>query len=88
MSELFQLLQSSPLAFISLCTVLGLMVGSFLNVEIHRLPKMLEREWKLQCAELKDQITGSRGTGDSELVGNSFDARRLAPDIYNLVVPR
>ena len=88
MSELFQLLQSSPLAFISLCTVLGLMVGSFLNVVIHRLPKMLEREWQLQCAELKDQITGSRGTGDSELAGNSPDARRLAPDIYNLVVPR
>ena len=51
MSELFQLLQSSPPAFISLCTVLGLMVGSFLNVVIHRLPKILEREWHAQCAE-------------------------------------
>ena len=30
----------------------GLCVGSFLNVVIHRLPKMLEREWREQCAEL------------------------------------
>ncbi len=28
------------------------MVGSFLNVVIHRLPKMMEREWQAQCAEL------------------------------------
>ena len=28
----------------------GLLIGSFLNVVIHRLPKMMEREWRLQCA--------------------------------------
>ncbi|MBI1175620.1 MAG: prepilin peptidase [Sideroxydans sp.] len=32
--------------------MLGLMVGSFLNVVIHRLPRMMEREWRQQCAEL------------------------------------
>lgn len=32
--------------------VLGLSVGSFLNVVIHRLPKMLERRWKADCADL------------------------------------
>ena len=32
--------------------LLGLCVGSFLNVVIHRLPKMMEREWHEQCAEL------------------------------------
>ncbi|MFN0183181.1 MAG: prepilin peptidase [Aquabacterium sp.] len=31
---------------------LGLIVGSFLNVVIHRLPRMLQREWHEQCAEL------------------------------------
>ena len=46
------LLQNSPLTFISLCGLLGLMVGSFLNVVIHRLPRMMEREWQAQCAEL------------------------------------
>ncbi len=30
----------------------GLCVGSFLNVVIHRLPKMLDRRWKSDCAEL------------------------------------
>jgi leader peptidase (prepilin peptidase)/N-methyltransferase len=32
--------------------LLGLVVGSFLNVVIHRLPKMMEREWRSQCAEV------------------------------------
>ena len=31
------------------------MVGSFLNVVIYRLPKMMEREWRHQCAELNDE---------------------------------
>ena len=33
--------------------VLGLLVGSFLNVVIHRLPKMMERQWAAECAELQ-----------------------------------
>ena len=33
----------------------GLCVGSFLNVVIHRLPKMMEREWRAECAELAGQ---------------------------------
>ncbi len=36
-------------------TVVGLCVGSFLNVVIHRLPKMLERGWQAQCAEMRDE---------------------------------
>ena len=32
--------------------ILGLLIGSFLNVVIHRLPKMMERDWHIQCAEL------------------------------------
>lgn len=35
--------------------VLGLLVGSFLNVVIFRLPKMLEREWAADCAQLAGQ---------------------------------
>ena len=53
MTELFQLLHSSPLAFTIMCGILGLMVGSFLNVVIHRLPKMMELAWAQQCAELR-----------------------------------
>ena len=32
--------------------VFGLLVGSFLNVVIHRLPRMMERQWATECAEL------------------------------------
>jgi len=46
------LLQSSPDLFIAIITILGLLVGSFLNVVIYRLPIMMEREWQEQCAEL------------------------------------
>lgn len=49
------LLQASPLIFALVCGILGLLVGSFLNVVIHRLPKMMEREWQSQCAELIGQ---------------------------------
>ncbi|HEX2669125.1 MAG TPA: A24 family peptidase [Gammaproteobacteria bacterium] len=44
------LLEQSPLAFTFLCVLLGLLVGSFLNVVIHRLPIMLEREWRAEYA--------------------------------------
>jgi leader peptidase (prepilin peptidase)/N-methyltransferase len=38
-----------------LALVFGLCIGSFLNVVIHRLPKMLEREWRAECASLAGQ---------------------------------
>jgi leader peptidase (prepilin peptidase)/N-methyltransferase len=38
-----------------LALVFGLCIGSFLNVVIHRLPKMLEREWRAECASLNGQ---------------------------------
>ena len=37
------------------CLLLGLMVGSFLNVVIHRLPQMMQHEWQAQCAELRSE---------------------------------
>ena len=33
--------------------ILGLCIGSFLNVVIHRLPIMMERDWASQCAALR-----------------------------------
>lgn len=44
-----------PLAFGVVAAVLGLFVGSFLNVVIHRLPRMMEREWQAQAAELRGE---------------------------------
>ena len=74
MTSLAPLLQSSPLFFAVLCGIIGLLVGSFLNVVIHRLPKMLEREWQQHCAELNGNTTEN---------APPYNLPR-----YNLLVPR
>src|SRR5215208_1212245 len=53
MSELGWLVQPAVLPWVALA--FGLCIGSFLNVVIHRLPKMLEREWRAECAALAGQ---------------------------------
>jgi leader peptidase (prepilin peptidase)/N-methyltransferase len=50
------LAQPASLPWLTLLALLfGLCVGSFLNVVIHRLPKMMEREWRAECAALAGQ---------------------------------
>lgn len=44
------ILLNSPAAFVSVCALLGLLIGSFLNVVIHRLPIMLENSFRHECA--------------------------------------
>ena len=51
--QISQLLQQNNTLFISVSVILGLMVGSFLNVVIHRLPKIMEQEWHNNCLELQ-----------------------------------
>ncbi|MCO2679480.1 prepilin peptidase, partial [Pseudomonas aeruginosa] len=46
---LLDYLASHPLAFVLCAILLGLLVGSFLNVVVHRLPKMMERNWKAEA---------------------------------------
>lgn len=65
------LAQPAVLPWVALA--LGLCIGSFLNVVIHRLPKMMEREWREQCAEL---------------TGAAAPAATALPGRYNLLVPR
>lgn len=57
----------------ALLGLLGLLVGSFLNVVIHRLPRMMERQWARECAEL-NAPDGEADAAPSER--------------YNLMVPR
>ena len=45
-------LYAYPAFLVIVAVAAGLIVGSFLNVVIHRLPKMLERQWRSECAEL------------------------------------
>ena len=69
---------------IALASLLGLLVGSFLNVVIHRLPRMLERRWALECRQYLAQ----------EAVGGSADdaeAEAIAPraeEPFDLLRPR
>jgi len=53
--SLFEYMQDSSVFLVAFVVVIGLMVGSFLNVVIYRLPKMMERSWQQQCAELRGE---------------------------------
>lgn len=48
-------LLADPAIFAAVAAVFGLLVGSFLNVVIHRLPLMMQRDWAAQCAELRNE---------------------------------
>lgn len=78
MSTLWHVLQSSRGAFATTAAVLGLFVGSFLNVVILRLPVVLERRWRRQCDELTEDRGASRAATKTAGETERFD----------LVVPR
>lgn len=69
---LLEYLAASPVALILVCVLFGLLVGSFLNVVIHRIPKMMEATWRQEARELLDQPAPK---GEEE------------PPIFNLVTP-
>ena len=75
--DLLDTFRAVPWFFVGTAIVLGLMVGSFLNVVIHRLPIILERDWQAQCLDyLGDKIV----LRVPEPVGGGGK--------YNLVMPR
>ena len=51
METIQQLAATLPWLYLLLVTILGLLIGSFLNVVIHRLPIMLERSWQAEYAD-------------------------------------
>ncbi len=78
------LLAQSPTAFVTVALIVGLVVGSFLNVVIHRLPIMLERQWRAECDELSAAAAPAAG---GAAAGRSVPAAVAEPP-FNLVVPR
>ena len=54
-TDILNILREQPIIFITASVVFGLMVGSFLNVVIHRLPKMMERDWQRNCQQSQGQ---------------------------------
>jgi leader peptidase (prepilin peptidase)/N-methyltransferase len=53
--DIVELLDRTPIVWSTVIALLGLLVGSFLNVVIYRLPVMMQREWELQAAEVTGQ---------------------------------
>src|SRR5579872_1321948 len=49
--EIINFLNMNPNIFLMIMAGLGLIVGSFLNVVIHRLPRMIQNEWSDECRE-------------------------------------
>jgi len=63
--DFITLLQSNPGLFSGLAVILGLLVGSFLNVVIHRTPIMLMHRWQQDCQELVGAPDASKPSSES-----------------------
>ena len=70
--HIIELLSSNLVLLICVCALLGLLIGSFLNVVITRVPVMLERGWKTECQELLELQSDEH----------------TPPATFNLVTPR
>jgi leader peptidase (prepilin peptidase) / N-methyltransferase len=68
LNDLAALYIASPVLFAGSVFVLGLVIGSFLNVVIYRLPIILEREWRAQAAELLPPSDSSATTITAAIV--------------------
>lgn len=74
MLEIFEIMPQHPTFFAGVVFVLGLLIGSFLNVVIHRLPIMMERSWKLEFQ--------SYFNPETPVIQSTEDEKP-----YNLIVP-
>jgi leader peptidase (prepilin peptidase)/N-methyltransferase len=75
---------TNPVIWIGLIAIFGLLIGSFLNVVIHRVPIMLEREWRTQAEE----ILRGHQSDVAPAFNEKSDEAAAAPAKYNLFVPR
>lgn len=78
---MLELLRSNPLFLCISVSVLGLAVGSFLNVVIHRLPRMMERDWNTEISDMFKE----RGWDAPAPITVAADAYKEG---FNLVTPR
>ncbi|KRB35453.1 MULTISPECIES: A24 family peptidase [unclassified Acidovorax] len=65
--------------------VIGLLVGSFLNVVIYRLPKMMERQWAAELAQVEASNQGKEPPEDTQLTFNLMTPRSRCPACGHLV---
>ncbi len=74
------MLSGAPIELhVALAGLLGLLIGSFLNVVIYRLPKIMEQQWEDECAEVAGVAT----------ISSTCAAATARPaEKFNLMVPR
>lgn len=81
---------SQPAVFPWVALAVGLCIGSFLNVVIHRLPRMMDREWLRNVPEILEESKELRdrdaGTGLAQSVRDQI--RHFEEERFNLLVPR
>jgi leader peptidase (prepilin peptidase)/N-methyltransferase len=81
---IFEFLASDNTALVSVVAVFGLLIGSFLNVVIHRYPIMLEREWQADFAE----YTLEKNPPEDAVCVDYLKTLSLKTEKFNLVEPR
>ncbi|WP_407644844.1 prepilin peptidase [Flocculibacter collagenilyticus] len=78
MDNIITAFEHYPVFFYLLVFTFSLIIGSFLNVVVHRLPIMMEREWRCDCREfLADELTNE-----------AKQKAKAESATYNLSVPR
>src|SRR5690606_4628655 len=89
MAALIELFAGAPILWAGLVFVFGLLIGSFLNVVIHRVPIMLQREWRAQAEEiLSEPPTAGGGQWKEKQKDLVASSSTEPPAKYNLIVPR
>ncbi|NOZ54626.1 MAG: prepilin peptidase [Gammaproteobacteria bacterium] len=81
---LSQALATNPAFLLGSVAILGLVVGSFLNVVIYRLPKMMNITWREQCLDYLENDHSEDTNTDT----TTSQARENTTEKYNLMVPR
>lgn len=89
--SILDLISQNAAYFYSLVAIISLLVGSFLNVVIHRLPIMMERAWREGLEEF-NSLNEAEGISNAESSSSdveiSQDKNAEEPDVFNLAVPR
>jgi leader peptidase (prepilin peptidase) / N-methyltransferase len=91
LAPLADLFTALPAVWIAVVFVVSLLIGSFLNVVIHRVPIMLEREWHAQAEDILREKQGDGGPMPDSQLDLELGAQpqpRPPHSKYNLVVPR
>lgn len=86
MSEFIAVLSHNQWLFLVLCFLFASVIGSFLNVVIHRLPVMMKREWQQECnqylQEYQPEFAKQLGEAKLNAPIDNYPAK------YNLLLPK